>query len=67
MLFEDMDEWSHWEELGGSREEKEKEAIARKQKEMASSEYNEKYQDAMEDLFSGDISAIQKMMQKNNK
>lgn len=67
MLFEDMDEWSHWEELGGSREQNEKEAMAKKQQASKMTSYGEKYTDSLDDFFNGgSIEAMQKMMQKND-
>lgn len=66
MLFEDMDEWSHWEELGGAREDSEKEALAKKQQMSKMTSYGEKYNDSLDDFFNGgSIESMQKMMQKN--
>jgi hypothetical protein len=67
MIFEDMDEWSHWEELGGTLEDSEKEALAKKQQMSKMTSYGKKYNDSLDDFFNeGSIESMQKMMQKNS-
>ena len=65
LVCEDMDDWGHWEELGGTREEQEKKALQQKITDEKMSEYTEKYSDALTDFFNGGIESLQKMMAKN--
>jgi hypothetical protein len=64
-VFEDIDEFGHWEELGGINEENNKESLEKKKKEEEATVYGEKMSDALEDFFSGNLDSIQKMMEKN--
>ncbi len=67
MIHEDMDDYGHWLELGGEREEQEKKAMMTKIEVEKAMEYQEKYSDVLKDFFSGgSIEALQKMMQKNS-
>lgn len=58
IIFEDMDDWSVWQELDGSATDNFKQKIIDKQKQ----EYDAKYNDALADFFSGNISSISKVM-----
>jgi hypothetical protein len=66
LVFEDMDDFGHWEELGGVAEENDKNALVKKKKEEDMTNYGEKMNDALGDFFNGGVEAMQKMMSKND-
>lgn len=64
-VFEDFDDWGHWEDLGGSTEENDKQTLQKKVQEEKMTVYGEKMSNAMEDFFNGNVDALSKMMSKN--
>lgn len=65
LICEDMDDWGHWEELGGSREEQNKKAMQEKAIQEKQTVYGEKMNDAMNSFFNGDISKLVEIIAKN--
>jgi len=65
-VFEDMDDWGHWQELDGGSDDN-KQAIVDKQKLEKQLEYNEKYNNALDDFFSGNTDNISKIMDAKRK
>ncbi len=57
MVFEDMDEWSHWYEADGGRMEREKKKVS-----MIKQNAEEEKRNALIDFFSGKTESIEKLM-----
>jgi hypothetical protein len=57
-VFEDVDDWGHWEELGGKREEAFKKDMEAKKKEQDMLDYSETYSEALAKFFAGDLDAM---------
>lgn len=65
-IFEDVEDWGHWIDLGGENEEPDKRTIQQKKIDEKMTVYGEKMRDALDDFFSGNVDSLQKMMQKND-
>lgn len=63
-IFEDVDDWGHWEELGGKREEQFKKDMEAKRKEQDRLDYSDKYSEALTKFFAGDAEAMTKFTER---
>jgi hypothetical protein len=63
-IFEDMDDWSHWEETVGDNEIDDKRTLEEKIKQEKESVYGEKYKNALDDFFNGNIDSMSDVMKK---
>jgi hypothetical protein len=67
LVFEDMDDYGRWVELGGRRREEEvKVEVKKKVSEEKMTEYGEKMTDALSNFFNGDLEGLSKIMSKNS-
>lgn len=66
-LFEDMDDWGHWEDMGGIREEEEKRVLKIKKEREKTLEETEKYNEALRNFFNGDSDAMKNYITASDK
>jgi hypothetical protein len=65
LIFEDIEDLHHFEDLNGLDSDDDKRKLENKVKEEKITAYGEKMSSALDDLFSGNVDAISKIMSKN--